>query len=34
MAGSSRLAILPGRTHYDVCAAPELDAIVDRFLQS
>ena len=34
MAGSSRLAILPGRTHYDVCAAPELGAIVDRFLQS
>ena len=32
MAGSSRLAILPGRTHYDVFAAPELAAILARFL--
>ena len=32
MAGSSRLAILPGRTHNDVFAAPELAAIVTRFL--
>jgi len=33
LAGSSRLAILPGRTHYDVCAAPEFGGIVERFLQ-
>ena len=32
MVGSSRLAILPGRTHYDVFAAPELAALVARFL--
>ena len=32
MAGISRLAILPGRTHYDVFAAPELAALVARFL--
>ena len=34
MVGSSRLAILPGRTHYDVCSAPELGAAVERFLAS
>jgi pimeloyl-ACP methyl ester carboxylesterase len=28
----SRLAILPGRTHYDIFAAPELGAIVTGFL--
>jgi pimeloyl-ACP methyl ester carboxylesterase len=27
-----RLAILPGRTHYDVAAAPELATMVDGFL--
>ena len=27
-----RLAILPGRSHYDVFAAPELAAIVDAFM--
>ena len=32
MAGTSRLAILPGRTHYDLFAAPELATIVARFL--
>ncbi|OHD76241.1 MAG: alpha/beta hydrolase [Spirochaetes bacterium RBG_16_67_19] len=30
----SRLAILPGRTHYDMLAAPELAAIVTTFLDS
>ncbi|GAA2631066.1 alpha/beta hydrolase [Dactylosporangium fulvum] len=29
---AARLAILPGRTHYDVTAAPELPALVDDFL--
>jgi pimeloyl-ACP methyl ester carboxylesterase len=29
---AAQLAILPGRTHYDVFAAPELPGIVDRFL--
>ena len=29
---ASQLAILPGRTHYDVIAAPELAGVVDRFL--
>lgn len=29
---ASQLAILPGRTHYDVFAAPELPDIIDRFL--
>ena len=29
---ASRLAILPGRTHYDVFAAPELASVVDAFL--
>ncbi|MGY1796690.1 alpha/beta fold hydrolase [Geodermatophilus sp. SYSU D00525] len=29
---ASRLAVLPGRTHYDVFAAPELAAVVDGFL--
>lgn len=28
----SQLAILPGRTHYDVFSAPELADVVDRFL--
>jgi pimeloyl-ACP methyl ester carboxylesterase len=28
----SRLAVLPGRTHYDVFVAPELGAVVSRFL--
>jgi pimeloyl-ACP methyl ester carboxylesterase len=28
----SRLAILPGYTHYDVFTAPELTTVVDRFL--
>ena len=30
----SRLAILPGRTHYDMLAAPELAAVVTTFLDS
>ncbi|MGZ4616924.1 MAG: alpha/beta fold hydrolase [Actinomycetes bacterium] len=29
---ASQLAILPGRTHYDVLEAPELGGVVDRFL--
>ena len=29
---ASRLAVLPGRTHYDVFSAPELAAVVDGFL--
>jgi pimeloyl-ACP methyl ester carboxylesterase len=29
---AAHLAILPGHTHYDVFAAPELPGIVDRFL--
>ena len=29
---AGQLAILPGRTHYDVFAAPELAGVVDRFL--
>ncbi|MGY1713843.1 alpha/beta fold hydrolase [Geodermatophilus sp. SYSU D01106] len=29
---ASRLAVLPGRTHYDVFAAPELAPVVDAFL--
>jgi pimeloyl-ACP methyl ester carboxylesterase len=29
---ASRLAILPGRTHYDVFSAPELAPVVDGFL--
>jgi pimeloyl-ACP methyl ester carboxylesterase len=29
---AAQLAILPGRTHYDVFTAPELPGIVDRFL--
>lgn len=29
----AQLAILPGRTHYDVIAAPELADVVDRFLR-
>jgi pimeloyl-ACP methyl ester carboxylesterase len=29
---ASRLAILPGRTHYDVWSAPELPGVVDAFL--
>ncbi|WP_238009022.1 alpha/beta hydrolase [Dactylosporangium sp. AC04546] len=28
----ARLAVLPGRTHYDIMAAPELPALVDEFL--
>ena len=28
----SRLAILPGRTHYDVGSAPELTEMTDAFL--
>ena len=31
---AARLAILPGRTHYDVTAAPELPALVLDFLDS
>ena len=31
---ASRLAILPGRTHYDVLSAPELAPLVDDFLLS
>jgi pimeloyl-ACP methyl ester carboxylesterase len=30
--GVSRLAILPGRTHYDVGSAPELAPVLERFL--
>lgn len=30
----ARLAILPGRTHYDVTAAPALPALVDEFLST
>jgi pimeloyl-ACP methyl ester carboxylesterase len=30
--GSSRLAILPGTTHYDILEAPSLPGIVTRFL--
>jgi pimeloyl-ACP methyl ester carboxylesterase len=30
--GPSRLAILPGRTHYDLFAAPELAEVAIRFL--
>jgi pimeloyl-ACP methyl ester carboxylesterase len=29
---ASRLAILPGRTHYDVFSAPELATVADGFL--
>ncbi|SDC03402.1 Pimeloyl-ACP methyl ester carboxylesterase [Geodermatophilus telluris] len=29
---ASRLAVLPGRTHYDVAAAPELASVVEAFL--
>ena len=29
---ASRLAILPGRTHYDIATAPELVTVVDGFL--
>jgi pimeloyl-ACP methyl ester carboxylesterase len=29
---ASRLAVLPGRTHYDVVSAPELATVVDGFL--
>jgi len=29
---SARLAILPGRTHYDIFASPELAAVVVPFL--
>jgi pimeloyl-ACP methyl ester carboxylesterase len=29
---ASRLAVLPGRTHYDVSSAPELAEVVDGFL--
>ena len=31
---ASRLAILPGRTHYDVWAAPELAELTDAFLSA
>ncbi len=31
MVGSSRLAILPGRTHYDLLGAPELGGVLARF---
>jgi pimeloyl-ACP methyl ester carboxylesterase len=30
---ASQLAILPGRTHYDIVTAPELAAMVERFLR-
>lgn len=29
---ASRLAVLPGRTHYDVSSSPELAGVVDGFL--
>ncbi|SFT40999.1 hypothetical protein SAMN05660657_00603 [Geodermatophilus amargosae] len=29
---ASQLAILPGRTHYDIASAPELATVVDGFL--
>lgn len=32
--GPSRLAILPGATHYDILEAPSLPGIVSRFLAS
>jgi pimeloyl-ACP methyl ester carboxylesterase len=28
----ARLAVLPGRTHYDIGASPELGLVVERFL--
>ena len=28
----SRLAVLPGRTHYDISSSPELAGVVDGFL--
>ena len=31
---ASRLAVLPGRTHYDICSAPELATVVEAFLTS
>jgi pimeloyl-ACP methyl ester carboxylesterase len=31
---ASQLAILPGRTHYDVASAPELATVIDGFLTS
>lgn len=31
---ASRLAVLPGRTHHDICSAPELATVVDAFLTS
>ncbi len=31
---TARLAIVPGRTHYDICAAPELAALVAGFLDA
>ncbi len=30
--GSARLAILPGATHYDIFASPQLAAVVAGFL--
>ncbi len=30
----ARLAILPGRTHYEVLGAPELPSIVEGFLSA
>ena len=30
----SRLAVLPGRTHYDILSAPELAGVVDDFLSA
>jgi pimeloyl-ACP methyl ester carboxylesterase len=30
---ASRLAILPGRTHYDIFSAPELPPVVADFLR-
>jgi pimeloyl-ACP methyl ester carboxylesterase len=29
---ASRLAVLPGRTHYDISPSPELAGVVDGFL--
>jgi pimeloyl-ACP methyl ester carboxylesterase len=31
-AGSARLAILPGLTHYNIFASPQLGAVVDEFI--
>ena len=31
---ASRLAVLPGRTHHDICSAPELSTVVAASLTS